>query len=209
MRGVAHAPGVPAPRTVVYVRLSDIRPASRNPRTHVIPDIVESIRTFGLTGPLLRCDRTGQLAFGHGRAEALVSMKAAGDPLPDGLVLDDDGEWCVPVTTGWRSRNDRHLEAYLVADNRLTELGGWDKYLLAEVLQDIATDAPGLLDAMAITSDDLDDMLAGVNVDPYNPDDASSTSVAEDDGDTTGDRPRPPLVECPSCGHTFSPDGAQ
>lgn len=194
---------MPAPRWTTYVRLSDLRPAVRNPKKHCLPDIIASITRFGFTSPVIICGRTDRLAAGHGRMAALVNMKEQGDPMPAGLVMDDDGEWCVPVTRGWSSRNDAELEAYIIADNKLTENGGWDAGLTAEMLHDVHAADPSLFEVVGFTADEVDDLFAAWNPDGDAP---SGGSLGDDDGDEDGGaKPRPALVECPSCGHTFNP----
>ena len=51
---------------------SDLKPYSRNARTHStkqIAQIAASIRTFGFNNPVL-IDRAGTIIAGHGRVEA-------------------------------------------------------------------------------------------------------------------------------------------
>lgn len=194
--------GVPAPRWIVYVRLSDLVPAVRNPKTHDLPAICASITTHGFTNPVLRCDRTGRMAAGHGRVAALHHLRTTGYAgTPDGIVLDDDGEWCVPVERGWASRDDAHLDAYVIADNRLTEAGGWDKPLLAEMLHSLATGADmDLFEGLGYTADEMDDLMRGVDLDLMDQGPEHTPDAAPDE--TTPER-RDPMVGCPSCSHVF------
>ena len=149
------------------------------------------------------CGRTDRLAAGHGRMAALVNMKQHGDPMPDGLVIDDDGEWCVPVTRGWSCRDDAELEAYIIADNYLTEQGGWNNGMLAEMLHDIHAADPTLFEATGVTADTMDDLMRA-----FRDDDADGGGVAlgDDDADA-GAKPRPEPVTCPHCGEQFTPKG--
>lgn len=199
---------VPAmvPRWGAYVRLDQLRPAVRNPKKHCLPDIIESMIRFGFTNPILVCSRTDRIAGGHGRLAALILMREQGDRMPEGLILDEDGEWCVPVSRGWASRNDTELEAYIIADNKLTENGGWDSKLTAEMLHDIHSVDPTLFEAVGFTADEMDDLFA--QVDPERWDKDPESVVADDDAEPSR---RPPTKEvcCPHCGETFDPTEVQ
>lgn len=154
-------------RRVEYVPLSSVQPATSNPKRHDVPRIARSIVRFGFTTPGLRDERTGRIVVGHGRVEALTTLRD--DPTllaeireefgstatgpPAGVLVGDDGDWLVPLVVGWESRDDTEAAAYLVADNRHTELGGWDHGELASLLDDIGD--PVLVD---LTGWDLDDL---------------------------------------------------
>lgn len=146
------------PRSLTYVRLDDVTPAPRNPKVHDDAGISRSIKHHGLGEVPLRDDRTGRLVAGHGRHAQLVAMHAAGATPPDGVTVDSDGTWMMPVVTGWSSRSDEDAEAYLVGSNHLTDLGGWDDRELAEVLADLA--GVNLLELTGFHQVDLDDLLA-------------------------------------------------
>lgn len=102
----------------------NLPPAQRNARTHTdkqIAQIAASIEQFGFTNPVLIGD-DGRIIAGHGRVAAAKH-----------LGLDE-----IPVI-----RLD-HLSAaerraYVIADNRLAELSGWDHELLAVELQELST----------------------------------------------------------------------
>lgn len=64
----------------------------------------------------------------------------------------------VPVVCGWSSRSDIEAEAYLVADNRHTELGGWDQELLLQSLEAVSDMDPDLLDAIGYDTATVEDM---------------------------------------------------
>jgi 3',5'-cyclic AMP phosphodiesterase CpdA len=82
-------------------------------------------------------------------------MAAAGESPPEGVLVDDDGTWLPPIVRGWSSRSDADAEAYLIANNRTTERGGWEERMLAEVLADVRDADPDLLAATGFTPDDL------------------------------------------------------
>src|SRR5690242_1392328 len=96
-----------AGRRVEYVRLDELRPAPRNPKTHDSEGINRSISHFGLAELPLLDERTGLLVAGHGRLDELKRIHGNGSATPpDGLRVDADGMWLVPVIRGWASRSD-------------------------------------------------------------------------------------------------------
>jgi hypothetical protein len=150
-------------RRVEYVPLSEVRPAQRNPKAHLGDAIRGSISRFGLGELPLIDERTGRLVAGHGRIDQLTAMRADGQDAPEGVRLDAAGEWLVPVVRGWSSRSDVDAEAYLVASNSLTALGGWDGGGLADLLGELAEFDPALLEVTGYSQGDLEDMLAGLD----------------------------------------------
>lgn len=100
-----------------------LKPANRNARTHAkkqIAQIVASIRQFGFVNPVL-VDSEGAIVAGHGRVEAAKSLGMTTVPT---IRLDH-------LTAEER-------RAYLIADNRLAELAGWDDATLAIELGELA-----------------------------------------------------------------------
>lgn len=133
--------------TVRYVPLSSLQACDGNPKTHSITELRRSIRRFGFVAPILvkthymeslRAERYTVVA-GHGRLEALETMKDEGESPPARITVDADGEWLVPVLTGVEFENDEEMRAYLLADNRLTETGGWNMALLTESLSSLGS----------------------------------------------------------------------
>jgi DNA modification methylase len=98
-------------------------PRTTNPRTHSkkqIFQIAASIEQFGFVNPVL-VDREDRIVAGHGRVEAAKQL----------------GLKSVP-TICLENLTDEEIRAYVIADNRLAELAGWDEELLAIELQDLA-----------------------------------------------------------------------
>jgi len=96
--------------------------APRNARTHSakqIKQIAASIRQFGFVSPIL-IDTDRQVIAGHGRLEAAKQI----------------GMTEVP-TVCLAHMNEAQRRAYRLADNRLAELGGWDRELLVLELSDL------------------------------------------------------------------------
>ncbi|MCK6370406.1 MAG: site-specific DNA-methyltransferase [Gammaproteobacteria bacterium] len=100
-----------------------LRPARRNARSHSkrqIDQIAASIKRFGFVNPIL-VDGEGRIIAGHGRLAAARALKLERVPV---LQLDH------------LSEADRR--AYALADNRLAELAGWDRDLLAIEIQELS-----------------------------------------------------------------------
>jgi DNA modification methylase len=98
-------------------------PYARNARTHSpaqIAQIAASIREWGFTVPVL-IDEAGMIIAGHGRV--LAAQQLGLDEVP------------VIVARGWTEAQKR---AYVIADNKLTENGGWDEALLKVEFADLA-----------------------------------------------------------------------
>ncbi len=125
---------------VEMVPVSKIVGAKPNPKGHDIPAIIGSIRRFGFTVPGLEDAGTGILTVGHGRVEAVKAMMAAGEPRPRGIGEGPDG-WTVPILRGMAFKNAQEAQAYLLADNRLTELGGWDEEALKACLRELSEES--------------------------------------------------------------------
>lgn len=102
--------------------IGDLKPHTRNARTHPeaqLGSIAKSIRKFGFTSPVLIND-AGVILAGHGRVEAakLAGLEAA------------------PVVR-ISHLSDVEQRAYMLADNKLAQLAGYNDDLLAEELQDL------------------------------------------------------------------------
>jgi len=156
-------------RAVTYVPLDDIRPADRNPKAHDHRVLRSSFERFGFVEPIIRDDRTGRLVAGHGRLDELRQARARDPELaPDGVSVDDDGIWHVPIITGWASSDDREAQAYVIAANRAVELGGWDDDVLADALIELSEHDHGL-DGTGYSLDEalakLSEQLGNLDVD--------------------------------------------
>ncbi len=110
-------------RKIEYLPPGDLRPAARNPRTHgakQLQHLEASIRRFGFNAPILIADDRTVVA-GHGR---LLAAQRIG--LPE-----------VPcIRLSHLSGDERR--AYLIADNRITDQAGLNKYDLALELQELS-----------------------------------------------------------------------
>ena len=141
---------------IEYMPLSKLRRWPRNPKDHDLGTLHQSISRFGFVSPIIIDERTGKLVAGHGRLDVLQQKKVAGEK-PPARIKEVGDEWYVPVIRGISFNSDEEAEAYAIADNRTTELGGWDEVQLAEVLSDLA--AADALEGVGWDRDDVDQML--------------------------------------------------
>ena len=121
-------PPLPPREGLERMKVSDLKPHERNPRTHSktqIRQIADSIRRFGFTNPVL-VDAENRIIAGHGRVEAARLLKMTDVPT---IRIDRFSE--------------AERRAYIIADNRLAELAGWDEELLALELGEILNLEPG------------------------------------------------------------------
>lgn len=159
------APQAPAPdeeARIEYIRLGDLQRWDRNPKDHDIPTIKRSINRFGFVMPILVDDRSSKIVAGHGRLDSLTELKAAGGDPPKRIKKAADGEWLVPILRGVTFNSDREVEAYLIADNQLTILGGWDAPGLASMLADLAADGDQALIGTGFGQAELDALLTSL-----------------------------------------------
>jgi hypothetical protein len=126
---------------IEYTKLSEIAEADVNPKDHDIGAIHESMNRFGFTSPLLMNEATKKLVAGHGRVEALNQKKQFNEEPPANIRIDEDGDWLVPIIRGVSFKDENEAQAYLLADNRLVELGGWNTNVLLEELEKLAEEA--------------------------------------------------------------------
>lgn len=144
---------------IEYAPLSELERAPRNVKGHDLGVIHQSIDRFGYVQPILVNETTGRIVAGHGRLDTLAQRKEQGLDPPERVKVRADGEWLVPTIRGVAFADDHEAEAYLIADNRTVELGGWDEPALVEMLADLA-EIPGGLDGVGYDADDIDRMIA-------------------------------------------------
>jgi hypothetical protein len=109
--------------SVVYRRIEELKPNPANPRRHSkkqIQQIADSIKTFGFIVPLL-VDADLELIGGHGR---WLACPLAG--------VSEVPTLCLDHLTPAQAR------AFMIADNRLTEIATWDDRVLAQQFEDLS-----------------------------------------------------------------------
>ena len=157
-----------------------------NPKDHDLGALTESFERFGFISPGILNEETGLLIVGHGRRDKLLEMYGRGEDPPD-RVRVVDGVWLWPVIRGI-SLSDVDGKAYIIADNRHTELGGWNEPSLVQNLQELFLCEQSLKG----TGFDVDDMQQMIDLlDPEFPeyDETIADEVI--------------WTECPKCGHRF------
>lgn len=169
------------------MRLDDIRRHPRNPKLHAAADIRRSINHHGSVEPITLDERTGYVVAGHGRLDAYQWLHANGRPLPDGLLVDDDGMWLAPVSRGWSSRSDEDAQVYLIGSNHMTVKGGWDDRQLAEMLGDLQQ--ADMLELTGFDNDSLDTLVRQLD---------GFVGPRPEDGDTSRRGAGVPPAEFPS-----------
>lgn len=143
---------------IEYVRLDRVKMPLRNPKGHSIGGISDSFSRFGYISPAIMNERTGRLVAGKGRYDTLVSRKMNGMSPPERIKVDGDGMWLMPVVKV-DFENDQEAEAYLLADNRLTELGGMDdEPMLLDMLTDLAAEGEEMLRGVGYDGEDIDEL---------------------------------------------------
>tara|TARA_R100000329_G_scaffold44633_1_gene41690 strand:+ start:317 stop:991 length:675 start_codon:yes stop_codon:yes gene_type:complete len=147
-----------------YEDLDDIVSADNNPKDHDLGVLYQSMQRFGFTNPIIMNESTGKLLAGHGRLQTLQMMKDNGEDAPKRIDVVKDIEddrietWYVPVLYGVSIENVSEAQAYLIADNRLTELGGWKPMDLMDSLTEIIEET-GNLDGTGYDLDDVETIL--------------------------------------------------
>ena len=101
-----------AAQRVEIVPINNLAAYQGNARTHSrkqVRKIADSIKRFGFVNPVL-IDDAGGIIAGHGRVEAAKLLDIAAIP-------------CLRVS----HLSAAEKRAYILADNRLAELAGWDR----------------------------------------------------------------------------------
>lgn len=104
-------------------QISELIPYAQNARTHP-PEQIEalrrSMRRFGFVAPV-GIDSEGNVIYGHGR---LLAAQAEGETMAPCVIVDHLSE--------------EERAAYVLADNKLAELSGWDEDLVKAQLAALA-----------------------------------------------------------------------
>lgn len=157
---------------VCEVTRSKLKPYERNAKIHSeeqVQKIADSINEFGFVSPCL-IDRDYNIIAGHGRVMAaeLLGMETVPCVFIEGLT-------------------DEQRRAYILADNRLTELGEWD------------------IDIVKIELEDLDTADFNVSITGFEFMDDFGLDVTDDDFITGTEitKSKAKEVTCPNCGEVF------
>jgi hypothetical protein len=132
-------------RALVMVPIEELAPYEKNARTHTdeqVTQIVESIKEFGFTAPILIDGDKGVLA-GHGRLMAARFLEMKEVP-------------CVMLS----HLTAEQRRAYILADNKLALNAGWDLDLLAVEIEALKL-ADFDISLLGFSQHELDQLTAG------------------------------------------------
>ena len=128
---------------IEQIKTADLVPYARNAKKHdeaQVAKLAGSIREFGFNNPVL-IDADNGIIAGHGRVMAAQKLSLASVP-------------CLRLS----HLSETQKRAYILADNRLAELGGgWDAEMLKLELADLG-DLDVDLDGIGFGADDLQDL---------------------------------------------------
>jgi len=149
-------------RRIEYRLLDDLTANPANPKDHAVDVIDASMERFGYIDGAVIDERTGYIVSGHGRTKTLRAKRDRGEAPPEGVRVDDQGRWLVPVQVGWASRDDAEATAALIGLNRTTELGGWVDESLLELLDGLSDRGNDMaaLAGVGYGKDDMDELRA-------------------------------------------------
>ena len=112
-------------KEIEYLAIKDLTPYEKNARTHSeeqVEKLKNSLEEFGFINPVI-IDENNMILVGHGR---IMGAKKLGiETVP-----------CIRI----KYLTDDQKKAYILADNKLSDLGGWDLNLLNEELLSIDLD---------------------------------------------------------------------
>lgn len=103
------------------VEVDKLKPHPANPRRGNVPKIRESIQRNGFFGALVAQRSTGYVLVGNHRLEAAKL----------------EGVRRVPVL--WKLVDDEEAKAILLADNRTSDIAGYDEQALADLLESMGS----------------------------------------------------------------------
>ena len=107
---------------ITYVELNSLKAYQNNPKDHPqkqVHQIADSIKKFGFNNPIL-IDENGEIIAGHGRYLAAQQLQMETVPVIRLTHLDETQK-----------------RVYRLADNKISENGGWNKELLALEISDL------------------------------------------------------------------------
>src|ERR1700722_13385678 len=161
------------PRQISFIAIADLIPAPHNARKHSraqVRAIARSIEAFGFNAPVL-IDKNRQIVAGHGRYEASKLLELTQVPV---IFLDHLSE--------------TQAQAYMLADNKLTDRSTWDDAKVAvqlkqlsELVLDFDIEAVGFeLPEIDLRIQSLDDPDTSDNADEFDTATGPAVSVPGD-----------------------------
>lgn len=153
---------------IQHLPIGDLHPDPANPRVHTrkqVKQIARSIEAFGFNVPVL-VDGQNRVVAGHGR---LLACKELG--------------WSEVPVISLAHLSESQAKAFLIADNRLTEIATWDDRLLAEQLKALSeVDLDFSLEATGFDMGEIDFRIEGLSPLPEDePDPADEVPAIEEE----------------------------
>jgi DNA methylase/ParB-like nuclease domain len=134
---------------IEYAQVQQLKPDANNPRKHSdrqIKALTKSIKAFGFNIPIA-VNANNQVIAGHARLEAVKRMGMSEVPV---LRLDH--------------LSDEQAKAFLIADNRLSEMSEWNGALLAVHLKELSVlNLDFDLEATGFTMGEIDLHIEGLD----------------------------------------------
>jgi ParB-like chromosome segregation protein Spo0J len=132
---------------IINIPINDLKEYENNSRTHSeeqITQIVNSIKEFGFTNPIL-IDNKNLIIAGHGRLLAAKKLDLKEVPT---IVLNNLSE--------------EQKKAYIIADNQLAMNAGWDFEMLKNEIMTIADDID--LNLLGFNEQELANIIDGLEL---------------------------------------------
>lgn len=146
---IIQKPCVKTQLAIVHVPVQQLKPDPTNPRKHSdrqIKALTKSIQAFGFNIPIA-VNANNQVIAGHARLEAAKRMGMSEVPV---LRLDH--------------LSDKQARAFLIADNRLSEMSEWNDELLAVHLKELSVlNLDFDLEATGFTMGEIDLHIEGLD----------------------------------------------
>lgn len=135
-----------------YLPLEQVILWDENPKKHDVGGLMQSIKRYGFVDPPKFDPQlnggSGGIVYGNGRSECVKMIKqdTPNEP-PRGVLVDDKGEWYLPVLFGLDAESEAVARALAIDHNNLTMAGGdfdlwdyakmWNQESYAEVLRSL------------------------------------------------------------------------
>jgi len=129
------------------VPVEELRTLTGNARQGDVEAVMRSLDKFGQRKPIVVQVGTNEIIAGN---HTFAAAKRLG--------------W-TEIAVVWVEDDDKTAKAFALADNRTSELGGYDNELLAAMIQEVMDEDTDLLLAASYTQDDLAALLSNTGAD--------------------------------------------
>jgi len=145
-------------KEIAWIHISQIKPYTRNIKTHLIDEIKKSILNYGFVNPII-VDENYVILAGHGRYYACSQLignitekdlEGKSDRIKDDLQKINSGFVKVIIVKGL---TEEQKKEYRIVDNILTIKGGIKEFDLTKELAEIRHPIPGF------TEEEINELL--------------------------------------------------